>query len=216
MELETEKIDLEVNAEKSGVLASIKRREGRTSRSANCSPSSTESAAAAKAAERLAPQPVRHCDRCDDCNRSAEEPRATPTARRIAKEHDLNLGGVQGSGALGTVDKADVRTPRNPHRPGQPNCTDSRVGGRTDKPVRHRTDNPSASHRRATADCTDNPVAIAPTSAKGTHPHRRRPVVQQESLRRSLAACRSVDRPSPAAVESQRTAAMLTTLTKSI
>jgi 2-oxoglutarate dehydrogenase E2 component (dihydrolipoamide succinyltransferase) len=111
VELETEKIDLEVNAEKGGVIASIKRREGedvkigellavldetatggaRPPASGNGSPSALPPATAAAAAS------------------DKEEPRATPTAKRIAKDHDVDLGSVQGSGAAGRVMKQDVK-----------------------------------------------------------------------------------------------------------
>jgi 2-oxoglutarate dehydrogenase E2 component (dihydrolipoamide succinyltransferase) len=115
VELETEKIDLEVNAEKGGVLASIKRREGDDVKigellaviddSAAATPASSgngagEAAAAsgtaAAAAPPAAPPPA------------TEEPRATPTARRMAKDHAVDLAAVQGTGAAGRVTKQDV------------------------------------------------------------------------------------------------------------
>jgi 2-oxoglutarate dehydrogenase E2 component (dihydrolipoamide succinyltransferase) len=111
VELETEKIDLEVNAEKGGVITSIKRQEGedvkigellavvdetaagKPATSGNGSGAVTPAAAAAPAP---APTP-------------SEEPRATPTAKRIAKDHAVDLGSVQGSGAAGRVMKRDVQ-----------------------------------------------------------------------------------------------------------
>ena len=39
----------------------------------------------------------------------ADGPRATPTARSMAKAHDVNLGAVQGSGSAGRVMKQDVQ-----------------------------------------------------------------------------------------------------------
>src|SRR6185503_12038992 len=39
----------------------------------------------------------------------AEEPRATPTAKRMAKDHEVDLGGVQGTGTAGRVTKQDVK-----------------------------------------------------------------------------------------------------------
>ena len=100
VELETEKIDLEVGADHGGVLASIKHKEGDDVRVGDLLAVIDESAAAAKPASggngsgEKAPQP---------------EPRVTPTARRIAREHDVNLEAVQGSGSAGRVMKQDVQ-----------------------------------------------------------------------------------------------------------
>ena len=114
--LETEKVDLEVNADKSGVLASIKRREGEDVKIGELLGVLDEAAApsgngasngagnsagksdgtAAKAAASAPPPPA------------APDPRATPTAKRIAREHDVDLGAVQGSGPAGRVMKQDV------------------------------------------------------------------------------------------------------------
>ncbi len=104
VELETEKIDLEVNAEKGGVIASIKRREGEDVKIGELlavldegagGAATTTSAAPAAAA---APPAV-----------AADAPQATPTARRMAKDHDGKLGDLQGSGSAGRVMKQDVQ-----------------------------------------------------------------------------------------------------------
>jgi 2-oxoglutarate dehydrogenase E2 component (dihydrolipoamide succinyltransferase) len=115
--LETEKVDLEVNADKGGVLASIKRREGEdvkigellgildeaaaasgngAGKGAGTGAADTSDGAAAKAATPAPPPPA------------ATDQRATPTAKRVAREHDVDLGGVQGSGPAGRVMKQDV------------------------------------------------------------------------------------------------------------
>ena len=110
VELETEKVDLEVNADKGGVLASIKRREGEDVKigellgvvdetAAAAAPSGNGSSGAGKtAAAPAAAAPPTQTDQ-----------RATPTARRMAREHDVDLGAVQGSGASGRVMKQDVK-----------------------------------------------------------------------------------------------------------
>ncbi len=112
--LETEKIDLEVSAERSGVLASIKRQEGEDVKigellavledSASAGPAGNGSGAAAAPAT---PPPVTASAPAPEP--AQEEPRATPTARRMAKDHDVNLGSVPGSGSAGRVMKQDVR-----------------------------------------------------------------------------------------------------------
>src|SRR5215217_6414884 len=126
VELETEKIDLEVNAEKSGVIASIKRQEGEDvkigellavldeSGAAAAKPSGNGAAAATAAAPAAsgsaapaaatASAPAAQSTEAP----STEAPRATPTARNIAQEHNVNLGAVQGSGSAGRVMKQDV------------------------------------------------------------------------------------------------------------
>jgi len=109
VELETEKVDLEVNADKGGVLASIKRHEGEdvkigellgvvdeTAAGAAASSGNGSSGAAAKTAAPAPPPPQ-------------TDQKATPTARRMAREHDVDLGAVQGSGASGRVMKQDVK-----------------------------------------------------------------------------------------------------------
>src|SRR5262245_35712958 len=111
VELETEKVDLEVNADKSGVLASIKRQEGEdvkigellgvVDESATSPPSGNGSSASVAATPAVAPV----------APASAAQPadlKATPTAKRMAREHDVNLGAVQGSGPSGRVMKQDV------------------------------------------------------------------------------------------------------------
>ena len=118
VELETEKIDLEVNAEKSGVIASIKRQEGEDVKIGELLAVLDESgagkaaggngagagAAAGAPAPKAAPAQAPAAPQV-----SAEEPRATPTARRMARDHDVNLGAVQGSGSAGRVMKQDVQ-----------------------------------------------------------------------------------------------------------
>jgi 2-oxoglutarate dehydrogenase E2 component (dihydrolipoamide succinyltransferase) len=116
VELETEKIDLEVNAETGGVISSIKRQEGddvkigellaELDESAAGKPASGPNGAGAAAAAQTrvpAAQPAQ------PSKAAAEAPKATPTAKRIAKDHDVNLGAVQGSGASGRVMKQDVQ-----------------------------------------------------------------------------------------------------------
>src|SRR5687767_457901 len=114
VELETEKIDLEVSAEKSGVLASIARQEGDDVKIGELLAVVDESGAAASApapaAEpKPAAKPAAAAAKGSANGSPADDPRATPTARRVAKDHDVNLGNVQGSGSAGRVMKQDVQ-----------------------------------------------------------------------------------------------------------
>ena len=109
VELETEKIDLEVNAPQAGVLAAIRQQEGtdvkigevlavldETAAAAPPTPAAAAEVGTASATMSAAPATA------------ADSPRATPTARRMAKDHDVNLGTVPGSGSAGRVMKQDV------------------------------------------------------------------------------------------------------------
>ncbi len=108
VELETEKIDLEVSAEKSGVIASIARQEGEDVKIGELLAVVDESGAGAAAA---APEPASAPASSGNGSGGTAEGRAaaTPTARRMAKDNDVDLGAVQGSGAAGRVTKQDVQ-----------------------------------------------------------------------------------------------------------
>jgi 2-oxoglutarate dehydrogenase E2 component (dihydrolipoamide succinyltransferase) len=134
VELETEKIDLEVSAEKSGVIASIARQEGEDvkigellavvdeSGTAAASPASSAPAPAsppAPAATTPAPAPA-PAPGGNGSGGAVAESRVTPTARRMAKDNDVDLGTVQGSGAAGRVTKQDVQKAMTPLVPTSP------------------------------------------------------------------------------------------------
>jgi 2-oxoglutarate dehydrogenase E2 component (dihydrolipoamide succinyltransferase) len=132
VELETEKIDLEVNAERGGVLASIKHKVGDDVKIGEVLAVLDESASAPAAQPSgngaKSPQPAPAASPAQPAATAAPAPsassappaapvplaqpasdtRATPTARRIAEDHDVNLASIQGSGAAGRVMKQDV------------------------------------------------------------------------------------------------------------
>jgi 2-oxoglutarate dehydrogenase E2 component (dihydrolipoamide succinyltransferase) len=107
VELETEKIDLEVNAERGGVITSIKHKEGDDVKIGELLAVLDESAAAP-----AAKPSVNGSDRQPAS--PAPDTRATPTARRMARDHDVNLDALQGSGAAGRVMKQDVESAITP------------------------------------------------------------------------------------------------------
>jgi 2-oxoglutarate dehydrogenase E2 component (dihydrolipoamide succinyltransferase) len=122
VELETEKTNLELSAEKRGVITSIARKEGDDVKigellavvdenGAGTAPQPAASGNGSKAAA-APPPPVAAAQPAP-----AEEPRATPTARRMARDHEVDLGGVQGSGSAGRVTKQDVRNAIAPPAP---------------------------------------------------------------------------------------------------
>jgi 2-oxoglutarate dehydrogenase E2 component (dihydrolipoamide succinyltransferase) len=121
VELETDKVNMEVAAPEAGVLESIVSQEGETvsvgdvlgvigASTATPDGSAQESAAPAE-------QPVVH----EVESRASDEPRATPVARRMAEEHGLNLAEVEGSGPGGRVNREDVEVfLRGRSRPSEP------------------------------------------------------------------------------------------------
>ena len=105
VELETDKIDLEVSAPQGGVLKRIDRKDGEDVKVGEVlgvieeatgtggQPSPAQAAAPAKPVEAA---------------KSAERTRSTPTARKAAEEHDVDLTRVRGSGDAGRVMRRDV------------------------------------------------------------------------------------------------------------
>ncbi len=144
--LETEKIDLEVSAEQAGVLASIKRQEGEDVKigellavlevgagapsakpgNASAPPQAPKAPVAAAAA---APVPAT----------KADDAKATPTARKIAAEHDVKLEAVQGSGTAGRVMKQDVQQAIDKPAAAAPTPTAAKPAAPTPPPAPRRT-----------------------------------------------------------------------------
>ncbi len=119
VELETEKVDLEVGADHAGVLTSVKRKQGEDVKVGDVlavvddavAGNGAKSAAPARLADTTTTSPAQPAAAPASAPPSAvtaADTRATPTARRIAKDHDLNLGAVPGSGSAGRVMKQDV------------------------------------------------------------------------------------------------------------
>jgi 2-oxoglutarate dehydrogenase E2 component (dihydrolipoamide succinyltransferase) len=114
VELETDKIDLEVGATQAGVLARVDRGDGADVRigerlgvidEAGTGEAVTPSATGAGKPPdepRATPPPT------VPIQAETRAPKATPTAQRIAVEHDVALGGVKGTGVGGRVTRRDV------------------------------------------------------------------------------------------------------------
>jgi 2-oxoglutarate dehydrogenase E2 component (dihydrolipoamide succinyltransferase) len=97
VELETDKIDLEVGAPQAGVLSRIERKDGEDVKVGEVLGVIEESAAAVPAPEETRPAAA-----------PASRPRATPAARKAAEQNAVDLGRVQGTGDAGRVMKRDV------------------------------------------------------------------------------------------------------------
>jgi 2-oxoglutarate dehydrogenase E2 component (dihydrolipoamide succinyltransferase) len=120
VELETDKIDLEVSAPQAGVLSRIARQDGEDVKVGEVLGVIEESAAGAGAkqaepapAPEVEPAPPSGAPKTEA--RSAapkgdagKTPRATPTARKAAEQHEVDLANVRGSGDAGRVMRRDV------------------------------------------------------------------------------------------------------------
>ena len=123
VELETDKIDLEVAAPQAGVLSKITHGDGAdvkvgevlgviTEGRAAAGPASAVVSASAKApadktADKTAEKPADKAPAKTPAPEAAK-PRATPAARNVAQQNDVDLQKVQGSGDAGRVMKRDV------------------------------------------------------------------------------------------------------------
>jgi 2-oxoglutarate dehydrogenase E2 component (dihydrolipoamide succinyltransferase) len=132
VQLETEKVNVDVAADRAGVVGRLEHAEGDTVRPgdvlttledaplANGAASAEEPAAQASVTP---PAPARTDESTEPGPTSSpastapvrssddgeyERPHASPVARRMAEEHGLNLGGVAGTGTGGRVTREDV------------------------------------------------------------------------------------------------------------
>src|SRR5262249_49558302 len=108
VELETEKIDLEVSADRAGVLADIKHQQGADVKVGEVLAVLQESANGAQPQARVPDaQAVPEVPKGDAPKTApTSEKKATPTAKNVAKAHDVKLEAVESSG--NRVTKQDV------------------------------------------------------------------------------------------------------------
>jgi 2-oxoglutarate dehydrogenase E2 component (dihydrolipoamide succinyltransferase) len=116
VELETDKIDVEVAAPQAGVLSRIDRNDGDDVKVGEVLGVIDEAASASTSA--ASPQPATvdksaaAADKAEPKTEAqkneAARTRSTPTARKAAEEHEVDLTRVQGSGDAGRVMKRDV------------------------------------------------------------------------------------------------------------
>jgi 2-oxoglutarate dehydrogenase E2 component (dihydrolipoamide succinyltransferase) len=121
VELETDKVNLEVGAKNAGELAEIKVQEGEDVKVGDVlalinekvgepeKASETTSSAKKEPAPEKTPQPEKESERGN--GRGAErrsEPQITPVASRLAREEGVDISQISGTGAEGRVTRADV------------------------------------------------------------------------------------------------------------
>jgi 2-oxoglutarate dehydrogenase E2 component (dihydrolipoamide succinyltransferase) len=128
VELETEKIDLEVSADRAGVLSDIKHAEGADVKVGEVLAVLEESTNGSQPTNSRVPKvpevPEVPKGQVPKAVPSGAEKKATPTAKNVAKAHDVKLDAVETSS--GRVTKQDVlkaatpEAPKAPEAPKQP------------------------------------------------------------------------------------------------
>jgi 2-oxoglutarate dehydrogenase E2 component (dihydrolipoamide succinyltransferase) len=128
VQLETEKVNVDVSADQSGVLAEVRSREGDTVHPGDILATIDASVSA------IPPTPSVTVETQPE----VERPHASPVARRMAEEHGLDLGRVEGTGTGGRVTREDVERYIQPAAlpPTVPAPAPSTNGQRPEKHVR--------------------------------------------------------------------------------
>jgi 2-oxoglutarate dehydrogenase E2 component (dihydrolipoamide succinyltransferase) len=120
VELETEKIDLEVSADRAGVLANIKHQEGADVKvgevlavleESNNGSDRTDKVPTVRTVPEVPNGDVPKVPRVPEVpkvQQTASDKKVTPTAKNVAREQKVNLEVVPGSGTGGRVTKSDV------------------------------------------------------------------------------------------------------------
>ena len=118
VELETDKVDLEVGAEIEGVLSTIEKREGSevkpgdvlgTVREREAGDQAEKPRKKRRGQEEPRTATIEAPQGDDGHGAENQRERVTPTARRIAEEHGVDLGRVTGSGDQGRIVREDVK-----------------------------------------------------------------------------------------------------------
>ena len=189
VELETEKVNLEVGAERAGVLARIERKEGENVKIGDVLGVIEEVAGGVEAVPAAPQAPAM----AREAPAAIEEPagvaveergKATPVATHLASKHGVDLAEVPGSGPRGRVTKEDVQTYLE-----------------SQKVERELSAAPAAERKAAPAPLVEREAAPAPLAPPVDRLRREERV--RMSRRRQTIARRLV--------EAQQTAAMLTT-----
>jgi len=109
VELETEKANFEVAAEKQGVLSKILKQDGEDVEVGDVLGSIEEGKAGdAAPAKEEAKAPAPEPEPVKEAPKQETEEKVTPVARRVAEENNVDLSKVQGTGPSGRVTKEDV------------------------------------------------------------------------------------------------------------
>ena len=215
VELETDKIDLEVGAEQAGVLERIDREAGADVKvgevlavvatdGAAGPPAATNAASAAAPAPASATSTPAAAPAAPSPAEPQPDVRATATARKVADEHGVDLSKIAGSGGGGRVTKEDVQrfvagaAKQSGVGPGSASLGSDTPGGPAPEPAAGvQAREPEAGRRQP--DSASTPASIPLRRLTGERTEER----VRMSKRRATIAKRLV--------EAQHTAAMLTT-----
>src|SRR5215203_2689016 len=137
VELETDKINCEVEAEQDGVLESISKDEGETvnvgevigtiGEGDGAAPAEVQEEQPQAEAEEQEPEAEDSGDETSNGHRELEDGagRASPSVRKLAQEYEVDLAEVTGSGSGGRITRDDVeRLIREQSRPAAPEKTE--------------------------------------------------------------------------------------------
>jgi len=137
VELETDKINFEVEAEQDGVLESISKDEGETvnvgevigtiGEGDGAAPAEVQEEQPQAEAEEQEPEAEDSGDETSNGHRELEDGtgRASPSVRKLAQEYEVDLAEVTGSGSGGRITRDDVeRLIREQSRPAAPEKTE--------------------------------------------------------------------------------------------
>ncbi len=211
VELETDKIDLEVNAESAGVLSRIDRKDGEDVKVGEVlgaiEPASAKATASAPGTQHPAPASAEAT--AGKPSTGSEAVKATPTAKKVADEYGVDLSKVPGSGGGGRVTKEDVHKFVGSQAGAQGSSAAATTGAPgTQHPA------PSAEASAATPGTAPSTQHPAPASAEASaarpstsRPSAPRAARSEERVRMSKRRATIAKR----LVEAQHTAAMLTT-----
>jgi 2-oxoglutarate dehydrogenase E2 component (dihydrolipoamide succinyltransferase) len=108
VELETDKIDLEVAAPQGGVLKRIDRKDGEDVKVGEVLGVIEEAPGAGQSTASPAAAPTASKEAAPAHDAASDKTRSTPTARKAAQEHAVDLSRVRGSGDAGRVMRQDV------------------------------------------------------------------------------------------------------------
>jgi 2-oxoglutarate dehydrogenase E2 component (dihydrolipoamide succinyltransferase) len=106
VELETDKVTLEVNAPKAGVITSLSVKEGDNVKVGDLIAVMQEGAAATVAAQPSAPQAVAQTAPAQA--ESSNNQHLSPAPQRLVSENNLNAANISGTGKDGRITKGDV------------------------------------------------------------------------------------------------------------
>src|SRR5262249_48102432 len=108
LELETEKVTLEINAPVTGVLSEIKIKEGATVKVGDILGVMNEEGAAPAEPEKPKPEPEPQSTPQPAEKTKDEKEKLSPAVRKLVDEKDIEVEKIQGTGKDGRIIKEDV------------------------------------------------------------------------------------------------------------